>query len=217
MAELSRTSGVTPATIKWYLREGLLPRGAATAPNQADYGPEHVRRLRLIRALLDIGGLSMARVRSIVGAIDDPEVPLDEVVRIAHAALARDEGGASLQDGSDLAASAADAFIAGRGWSVKAASPARAELAGLVRTIAHLEGRDPTGIVGGLAPYAEAIEPIAAAEVAGLPAGSPRDLVVERLVAGTVLMERALGILRRLAQESAFEVGHKDPPAGPVA
>jgi hypothetical protein len=34
---------------------------------------------------------------------------------------------------------------------------------------------------------------------------APRDAVVEHLVVGTVLMERALGVLRRLAQEHAFE------------
>ena len=27
MSELARTTGVPTATIKWYLREGLLPRG----------------------------------------------------------------------------------------------------------------------------------------------------------------------------------------------
>ena len=35
MAELSRRTGVPVPTIKYYLREGLLPPGERTSPNQA--------------------------------------------------------------------------------------------------------------------------------------------------------------------------------------
>ena len=42
MGELSRRSGVPIPTIKFYLREGLLPPGVATAANQADYDEEHL-------------------------------------------------------------------------------------------------------------------------------------------------------------------------------
>ncbi len=38
VAELSRRSGVSVASIKYYLREGLLPPGELTSPNQAHYG-----------------------------------------------------------------------------------------------------------------------------------------------------------------------------------
>ncbi|GMA88788.1 hypothetical protein GCM10025868_40380 [Angustibacter aerolatus] len=44
------------ATVKYYLREGLLPPGTPTSRTQAQYDEEHVRRLRLVRALLDVGG-----------------------------------------------------------------------------------------------------------------------------------------------------------------
>jgi DNA-binding transcriptional MerR regulator len=55
MAELSRSSGVPVATIKYYLREGLLPPGAATSATRAEYDEAHLRRLRLTRALEDPG------------------------------------------------------------------------------------------------------------------------------------------------------------------
>ena len=35
IAELSQTTGVPVPTIKYYLREGLLPAGELTSPNQA--------------------------------------------------------------------------------------------------------------------------------------------------------------------------------------
>lgn len=56
-------------TIKYYLREGLLAAGELTSPNQAHYGPGHERRLRLIRALLDVGGLSLAAIGEVLQAM----------------------------------------------------------------------------------------------------------------------------------------------------
>ncbi len=66
MAALSEASGVPVPTIKFYLREGLLPPGHRTSPNQSQYDDEHVRRLALIRSLTEIGGYSLATVA------DDP-------------------------------------------------------------------------------------------------------------------------------------------------
>ena len=42
IAELSSRSGTSIPTIKYYLREGLLPAGEATGRNQADYGDDPV-------------------------------------------------------------------------------------------------------------------------------------------------------------------------------
>src|SRR3954471_20674473 len=71
MAELSAESGVPVATIKYYLREGLVPAGELTSPNQAQYQAKHLQRLKLVRALLDGGGLSIVDVREVVRAIDE--------------------------------------------------------------------------------------------------------------------------------------------------
>src|SRR5215469_5344529 len=70
IAELSCDSGVPMPTIKYYLRDGLLPPGELTSRNQAQYDERHVRRLKLIRALLDVAGLSIAGVRDALAAID---------------------------------------------------------------------------------------------------------------------------------------------------
>ena len=40
IAELSSRSGTSIPSIKYYLREGLLPAGTSTGRNQADYGPD---------------------------------------------------------------------------------------------------------------------------------------------------------------------------------
>src|SRR2546430_9317670 len=57
ISDLSRQTGVPTATIKFYLREHLLPPGAMTARNQADYGSEHLRRVWVV-----LGGAPPRRV-----------------------------------------------------------------------------------------------------------------------------------------------------------
>jgi DNA-binding transcriptional MerR regulator len=51
MSELAERSGVSAATIKHYLREGLLPEPVRTSRNMAYYPPEFVERIRLIKRL----------------------------------------------------------------------------------------------------------------------------------------------------------------------
>jgi DNA-binding transcriptional MerR regulator len=51
MGELARASGVSAATIKHYLREGLLPEPVKTSRNMAYYPAEFVERIRLIKQL----------------------------------------------------------------------------------------------------------------------------------------------------------------------
>ncbi|MEV4490313.1 MerR family transcriptional regulator [Micromonospora coxensis] len=204
LSELSRAVGVPPATVKWYLRVGLLPRGTPTAANQARYDARHVRRLRLVRALIEIGRLSVDASRQVCDAIDDADLPLHDVLGVVHRALAD----AGAHPGATAEASAAvDVFVDRRGWQVRPDAPARAELAAVLTALAGLRdsGAPPVDTADAvtqlLTPYAEAVQPLAAAEVAGVPTDLARDEVVERVVAGTVLMERALGALRRLAQE----------------
>jgi DNA-binding transcriptional MerR regulator len=51
MGELAAASGVSAATIKHYLREGLLPEPVKTSRNMAYYPAEFVERIRLIKQL----------------------------------------------------------------------------------------------------------------------------------------------------------------------
>lgn len=51
MGELAEASGVSAATIKHYLREGLLPEPVKTSRNMAYYPADFVERIRLIKQL----------------------------------------------------------------------------------------------------------------------------------------------------------------------
>lgn len=55
IAELERASGVPRTTIHYYLRRKLLPRPHKTASSRSLYTEEHLRRLREIRKLRDVG------------------------------------------------------------------------------------------------------------------------------------------------------------------
>jgi DNA-binding transcriptional MerR regulator len=68
LAELSEASGTSTASIKFYLRSGLLEAGDAVHPTRAEYGERHVRRLQLIQGLRSAVGLGLEDIRRIVDA-----------------------------------------------------------------------------------------------------------------------------------------------------
>lgn len=72
ISELSDASGVSIATLKYYLREGLLMPGEATGKTRATYDTRHLDRIRLIRVLLDAGGIGIAGVRRVIAALESP-------------------------------------------------------------------------------------------------------------------------------------------------
>ncbi|WP_310724008.1 MerR family transcriptional regulator [Streptomyces sp. N2A] len=71
LAELSERSGVSTATIKYYLRERLLPPGRPVTATQSEYDEDHLRRLRLIRALIQVGRVPVSTARDVLAAVDD--------------------------------------------------------------------------------------------------------------------------------------------------
>lgn len=197
ISELSRASGVPVPTIKYYLREGLLPGGTPTARNQADYSALHVHRLRLVRALMEVGGLGIAAVHRVLDAIGDEDMPLHEVLGVAHRALGPPPDPGPVPDAVAEARADVDAFIADLGWRVGADAPARRALADALVALRRL-GREVGPEV--FAPYAALAADLAAHEVPIAATGRSRTETVERVVVGTVVFEAALVALRRMAQ-----------------
>jgi DNA-binding transcriptional MerR regulator len=196
MSELSAASGVPVATIKFYLREGLLPAGHRSARNQALYDGSHLRRLRLIRALVEVGALRLSEVRVLLDAIDDETRPLHDVLGVVHRALAMRAIEADEESADALME--VDSFIEGLGWQVKPGAPATRELARALDTLREL-GWEVSADV--FSPYAEAADHLAAWELERTPQHVSRPQIVEGVVIGTVVFETALLALRRLAEE----------------
>jgi len=200
ISELARRAGVSVATTKYYLREGLLPGGAATARNQASYDEGHLHRLRLIRALREVGGLDIRAIRAVIQAIEDEGLSRHELFGVAQWALDDRTGGDSENVPADVARARreVDAFITELGWDVDSEAPARHALADALVALWRL------GRAGGaehFRPYAAAADAMASWEVPAIPADEPRGLAVERLIVGTVIYEAAFVALRRLAHE----------------
>ncbi|MCP9959610.1 MULTISPECIES: MerR family transcriptional regulator [Streptomyces] len=213
VGELSRRTGVSVPTIKYYVREGLLPAGELSSPNQARYDESHVRRLRLVRALIDVGGLSVAAVRDVLAAVEDPGRPVHEVLGAAHGRIAP-RGGGPDDAARDAARRRAEELVARRGWRVDDGDPAIGSLADALAAFDRL-GHARFAEVS-LEAYAEAAERVAAADVAYVMREVVREDLVESVVVGTVLGDAVLGALRRLAQvdASARAYGVGEPPTG---
>jgi DNA-binding transcriptional MerR regulator len=200
VGELSRRSGVSVASIKYYLREGLLPPGERTGPNQAAYDEGHVRRLRMVRALIDVGGLSVAATRGVLAAVDDPEVPLHEALGRAQATTTPRH--AEDADPDDEAWATAERTLADavdeHGWAVSDENPAWHTAVGVLATYARL-GDDDLAAQLGL--YMRVMEEVAEREVAAVVDRGDRARTVEGVVVGTVLGDALLAAVRRLAQQ----------------
>ncbi|NNH74966.1 MerR family transcriptional regulator [Nocardia uniformis] len=196
MAELSRESGVAIATIKYYQREGLLPPGELSSPNQARYGAEHVRRLKLVRALLEIGGLPIAGVREVLAGIDEPRTSTHDVLGVVQHSLPALRAEADVADRA-WAMGLIEAMCAERGWEPPPGAPLIESLVGVLcafRTVGH------EWVLDALGRYAESADRIAAADIDGVARLGTTEAIVEGAVVGTVLGDALLATLRRVAQ-----------------
>lgn len=189
VSELSRSTDVSVATIKYYIREGLLPVGSG--PNHAEYGRRHVERLALIRVLREVAGKSVATIGQIVAALDDGDSQ-----RALGMALAYD-GDVSEVENDHAIGLVAD-MVADRGWRVDHETPGYDRL---VRAVAAIDANWPGMVdLAVLNGYADVAEQLARREIPD--DWSPDDDEagsINYAVLGTVLFESVLVALRRMA------------------
>ncbi len=191
ISELSRQTDVPVATIKFYLREGLLPEGQRTSPTQAQYDEGHTARLRLIRALLGPGGLSVASASKVLAAIDDPPSSLHDLLGVASAATT-----AAIEPGPDH--TRVHELMRHWGWQVDEKDTG--SHAALETALAALDSAGFELPPGMLDHYSDRMQSIAEHEIVNVPQKSPA-AAVNYVVLGTVLVEPLLLALRRMAQQ----------------
>lgn len=198
ISELSERAGVPVATVKYYLREGLLPPGEVLNARESSYGEDHLSRLRLIRGLVHVLGASIAQVRQVLEIIDTPDQSPLEAMGWATSTLPAigDGGGDSAAGGSQRAIELLERL----GYRFDPASPTVAQLDSAL-TLA-----DDVGIVIDdcqIGVYGEAARSIARSDFARVPWHDPR-AATTFAVLGTALYEPVLLALRRLAH---YEIG----------
>lgn len=197
IAALSDATGLPVATLKYYLREGLLHPGTATAVNQSSYDDSHIRRARLVRALLELGNLQLGDIKRVVAAVDDDSVSLHDAFGVAQDAMVpvRDRTG----DAYVRALDDVDRFVGRHKLHVRPDAAVRGMLADAL--VAVRSG----GWDFDLAAFDERMPAMVAqavAELGGLP-DHDRAAQMEASVIGTISYEVAIGALRRLALEHA--------------
>lgn len=78
IGELAKSAGVTPDTIRYYEREGLLPLAERTPSGYRDYGPETVDHLQFIKKAQALG-LKLSAVREVLEISSGGEPPCEHV------------------------------------------------------------------------------------------------------------------------------------------
>lgn len=86
IGELAKQVGVTPDTIRYYEREGLLPPAERTPSGYRDYGPEVLDDLRFIKKAQALG-LKLSDVREVLEISSGGKPPCEHVRATVSARL----------------------------------------------------------------------------------------------------------------------------------
>ncbi|MDO5513362.1 MerR family transcriptional regulator [Corynebacterium sp.] len=209
MAELSQTSGVSVPTIKYYLREGLLPPGRHVKTNQSLYSRDHLTRLKLIAVLSGIARLSLAEIKLVLGELDGPGTVVDTMAAMQNALVGRSTRDVEAHE--DEARAMLGEIVDERRWNVRRGSEA---YEAAVRALARLHTTDLSWDRDMIAEYASHAEAMGALDVRTLSLeGSSDDLLVQ-MVTGTLLRRQLVDALILLAQQHTTRqmMGEPAPP-----
>jgi DNA-binding transcriptional MerR regulator len=195
LKELSGRTGVSSASIKYYLREGLLPAGETVNATRAQYSAKHVERLELIQALRRIVGLNIEQIRGILRMADDGAPRLALLAAVQRVVLDLDTPAAG---SGDVRTPATDAVVRIRNWP-DYPSDARNALN------AHLELMESLNIpVSGelLDTYSKAMDDVAGLDIAATTAPYSVDQLILTAAVGMHMHSQLLLKLLALAQAS---------------
>ena len=202
IGELAERTGVPAATIKFYLRERLLPPGVHGEGSAVDYGQVHVHRLALIRALSETAGLSVAQIGEVLTVLArHPESAFQALA----ATLAATHRVPSFSLGDDASAAAAegavDRLLGKYGWT-EVAPPNYRDALVVALTAYYRLGHSDLGEV--LEHWADAAAQLASADMEAIVEAAGEDGIdVERAVVTVVLGQTVFAALRRIAHIAA--------------
>lgn len=194
ISEVARRSGVTVPTIKYYLREGMLPPGTPLNPRDAQYSETHLERLEIIRNLREIAHLSIDTIKHLLNAADNPDLPIPALVGLAHAATLPRTDAAPLDE---QAQALATRFYAELNWTIPARHPVFGQTA---RLLSLLQASGGPSTPDALQDYVQAVQALAQAELGLTRRDASRLLLVHDVAVGTYLGQQLLLTLHMAAQ-----------------
>lgn len=199
LRELSDRTGAPVTSIKFWIREAILPAGALRNQTTAVYDDAHIERIELILTLRDSFGLPVTRIRELTSLIDDPAVPLLDVMehcQLVATGLSAEGAGAARASGH---AAQVDAMVRSVGWP-DASSVARDALA----VALHDAGSAGVSFDADLLlQHAEALSTIAGADIVSIRTDGSRDTVARNLLLGATAQNRVFNAMNQLAHTSA--------------
>jgi DNA-binding transcriptional MerR regulator len=204
VSELSERSDTPIATIKYYIREGLIPRGEPRNARASDHDEVTVDELKLIRGLVHTVGLSISQVRKILEIIREPDqTPAESMTRATvDLPLSGPRHSKESDDAVDPAQLAwMDYLLGANGFrDLPDAQYVRQTKAAMALALSCGIGIQPDHMTA----YARAAREAAEADFRYLPLNSPGK-AVEAAVLGTAIYEPILLGLRRLAHRELVE------------
>ncbi|MFE7419002.1 MerR family transcriptional regulator [Rhodococcus sp. NPDC057529] len=203
VSELVARTGVPLATVKYYLREGLLMPGEATSATQARYGEEHVQRLGLVKALAG-AGLPIPRIREILRLVDHPDGSLFDVLGQAIA---------QLPPYLDTPADDSDEFPRARAVLDRLGQvydPRYVAVGQLERALVALEEAGIPMTEERLDAYGRHVRGIAEIDIGLMPTASAED-AIRYAVLGTAVYEPVIAAMRRLAHQDVAQKRFRNP------
>src|ERR1700712_3012342 len=195
IGELAKLSGLPVGTIKFYLREGLIPPGRATRPTQARYADLPLDRLKLVRVLAQVGDLSLQQIRQVLAAIDNDELPRDQLIQTANYALGPVAPDPGTPNNPELEQAIADVdrYVDRQRLTVAQEAPARRQLAEALLALRSL------GVAAGPAifdAHARAAKALARFEIGAMDPQMDRADLVRSVTVGSVVFGSAFAALR---------------------
>lgn len=209
LSELARITGASTASIKFWIRGGMLPAGELRNQTTAVYEQRHVDRIALIQTLRSEFDASSERIRGLTDLIEDPSRSVLDIMEACQV----------IATGMEVAESADDAQAAliGRlhdrmGW-LRFDSVASAAL---VRALAGSAQVGYAYDIDDLVHYAQALEPIAIADIGSIHPEGTRDVVARNVLVASAAQNRVLVAMNQLAHTAAAirtETGGDHSPA----
>lgn len=205
MSELSTVTDVPIATIKFYIREGLVHPGVRTSRTTAVYDNTHVDRIRLTRALTEHGGLPLARVKEVLDLIESPPENHDDLLRASQHtlinALVSGSSALSCSGDEEVDVTRARTWAKDHGWSLPGGDDA---------ALRYLQRSWNACVEAGIDIeedlmdfYAEGMDRVSDGDLQAVAQDAAE--AVQDVIVGTVMTRPVLSALRLLAQREALE------------
>lgn len=196
LSQLARRTGASTASIKFWIRSGILPAGELRNQTTAVYEEHHVERIALIQTLRSDFDASTEGMHALTDLVDDPGATLLDIMEACQVLAT----GMVVSTEPDDEQSALIGELQERmGWlrfdSVASSALARA-LAGSARAGYAYDLDD-------LMHYAQALEPIATADIGSIHPEGTRDVVARNVLVAAAAQHRVLVAMNQLAHTAA--------------